>query len=250
VGSDLSQLRTKAVRTDRGVVISGDKVFSTHGLDSDAVVVWCRFGPERSDLGAVLVPTDSPGFERGRAEHFMSGEQYCVMSMRDCTVPERYVLTDTDLFHRLFPVFNVERLGNTGRCLSAAERAFDVARDYALSRQIGGAPLSDKQGIRWKFADMRMDLDACRLLLDRAATNLDDDGFPRAYDTAIAKAFINQKAFSVAHEALQVMGASGYSSEYPVEYIFRRIRGWMIAGGAVEVLKNGIARDVFRQEKR
>jgi len=83
---------------------------------------------------------------------------------------------------------------------------------------------------------MKVKLDAGQLLLYRAAVNA-DRGFPSAEETAIAKAFCNQAGFDVANEALQVMGGLGYTKEELVEYCLRRCRGWMIAGGSIEILK-------------
>ena len=91
---------------------------------------------------------------------------------------------------------------------------------------------------------MKMKLDAGELLLYRAAANA-DQGFPSAQETAIAKAFCNLTGFEVANEALQVMGGTGYSQEVLVEYCLRRCRGWMIAGGSIEMMKNRIAEGIF-----
>ena len=106
--------------------------------------------------------------------------------------------------------------------------------------------LCEFQGLQWKFADMKMKLDAGQLLLYRAASNA-DSGLPSAEETAIAKAFCNQAGFDIANEALQVMGGMGYSQEELVEYCQRRCRGWMIAGGSIEILKNRIAESVFER---
>jgi alkylation response protein AidB-like acyl-CoA dehydrogenase len=91
---------------------------------------------------------------------------------------------------------------------------------------------------------MKLKLDAGQLLLYRAACNA-DAGIPSADDTSIAKAFCNQAGFEVANEAMQVMGGMGYSQDSLVEYCMRRCRGWMIAGGSIEILKNRIAEGVF-----
>ena len=82
------------------------------------------------------------------------------------------------------------------------------------------------------------------MLLYRAAANA-DRGLPSAYETAIAKAACNQAGFEVASEAVQVMGATGYSRECLVEWCMRRCRGWMIAGGSIEILKNRIAEHIL-----
>ena len=91
---------------------------------------------------------------------------------------------------------------------------------------------------------MAVKLESAQLLLYRAATEA-DGGLPSAYDTAVAKLACNQAGFEVANEALQAMGGYGYSKESLVEYCVRRTRGWMIAGGSIEILKNRIAEHVF-----
>ncbi len=91
---------------------------------------------------------------------------------------------------------------------------------------------------------MAIKLDGAELLLYRAAANA-DRGLPSAYETAVAKAACNQAGFEAANEAVQIMGALGYSRETLVEYCMRRTRGWMIAGGSIEMLKNRIAEHVF-----
>ena len=91
---------------------------------------------------------------------------------------------------------------------------------------------------------MAIKLEGAQLLLYRAAANA-DRGLPSAYETAIAKAACNQAGFEVASEAVQIMGAMGYSQDSLVEWCMRRCRGWMIAGGSIEILKNRIAEHIF-----
>jgi alkylation response protein AidB-like acyl-CoA dehydrogenase len=93
---------------------------------------------------------------------------------------------------------------------------------------------------------MKVKAEAAHLLLYRAAMGA-DTGFPSAQDTAIAKLACNRAGFDMAHEAMQIMGGIGYSEESLVEYCFRRTRGWMIAGGTIEILLNRIAEGVFEQ---
>ncbi|MNF87345.1 Acyl-CoA dehydrogenase [compost metagenome] len=91
---------------------------------------------------------------------------------------------------------------------------------------------------------MAVKLESAQLLLYRAAVNA-DGGLPSAYETSVAKLACNMAGWEVANEALQAMGGYGYSSEALVEYCVKRTRGWMIAGGSIEILKNRIAEDVF-----
>jgi len=149
-------------------------------------------------------------------------------------------------FKKQIAGFNVERIGNSSRSLALGRYAYETARAWAMERRQFGRLLCEFQGIQWKFAEMKIKLDAAQLLLYRAAANA-DRGLPSPEETAIAKAYCNQAGFEVANEALQVMGGMGYSREGLVEYCVRRCRGWMIAGGSIEILKNRIAEHVFER---
>ncbi len=244
-GSSLTDLRTTA-RIDGGeVVINGSKTFNSNAPHAKYFVVWVRFGPKSSHIGAVLVERGAPGFQVGNPQRYMSGEAFSMLYFDDCRVPIQNVILDGDGFRRQMQIFNVERLGNATRALALAQHAFDLAVAHALERRQFDRPIAEFQGIQWKVADMKMKLDASRLLIYRAATELDENGNPLLINTSMAKAFTNQAAFEVASEALQIFGGYGYSKEYPLEYILRRVRGWMIAGGSVEMQKNKIAEEVF-----
>jgi alkylation response protein AidB-like acyl-CoA dehydrogenase len=174
----------------------------------------------------------------------MSGEEWTEIHFDTVRVPAEMVLLKEGGFKKQMAGFNVERIGNAARSLALGRYAFERARAWALERRQFGRLLAEFQGLQWKFADMKMQLDAAQLLLYRAAANA-DRGLPSAEETAIAKAYCNRTGFDVANEALQVMGAMGYSQEELVEYCVRRCRGWMIAGGSIEILKNRIAEGVF-----
>jgi alkylation response protein AidB-like acyl-CoA dehydrogenase len=154
------------------------------------------------------------------------------------------VLLGAGGFKKQISGFNVERLGNASRALALGRHAFNVARDYAATRKQFGRDLCEFQGLQWKFAEMAVKLDAAQLLLYRAAVN-GEGKLPDGYETAAAKLACNLAGWEVANEALQVMGGLGFSEESIVEYCVRRTRGWMIAGGSIEILKNRIAEHVF-----
>lgn len=244
-GSATTDLGTSAKIKDDKVIINGSKIFNTHGPDNSYYVVWVRFGKGVETSGAVLVEHDAPGFEAGKAETHMSGETHSALFFEDCEVPVENILVHENGFKKLFTTFNIERMGNTARALALAQLSFNMAVEHAKERKQFDRILAEFQGIQWKVADMKMKLDAGRLLLYRAATNA-DEGTPSPLESSEAKAYVNTIAFEVAHESLQIFGGYGYSTEYILEYIFRRIRGWMIAGGTPEILKNKIAEDVFK----
>jgi alkylation response protein AidB-like acyl-CoA dehydrogenase len=246
-GSAVTDLQTKAVPDNRGGYrVQGSKIFVTHSSHADLVLTYVRFGEGVGGIGSVLIDTKTKGVKRGKASAFMSGEEWAELKFDDVHVPEEMVLLKEGGFKKQIAGFNVERIGNTARSLALGRYAYERARQWAMERKQFGRLLCEFQGLQWKFAEMKMKLDAGQLLLYRAAANA-DRGFPSAEETAIAKAFCNQAGFEVANEALQAMGGMGYSREELVEYCVRRCRGWMIAGGSIEILKNRIAESIFER---
>jgi alkylation response protein AidB-like acyl-CoA dehydrogenase len=245
-GSAVTDLATRATREGKGWRINGSKIFTTHSAYADLILAYVRFGPGVGGIGSVLIEKASSGVRSGKKSQFMSGEEWAELHFDNVLVPEDMVLLGEGGFKKQIAGFNVERIGNAARSAALGRYAFEAARAWALERKQFGRLLCEFQGLQWKFADMKLKLDAAQLLLYRAAANA-DRGLPSPEDTAIAKAYCNQAGFEVANEALQVMGATGYSRETLVEYCVRRCRGWMIAGGSVEILKNRIAEAIFNR---
>ena len=243
-GSAATELKTSAKADGTHYVLNGSKLFSTFSPDAAIFLVYVRFGPGLGGIGSVIVERGTPGFTIGQPSSFMSGEEWCELHFENCRIPAENVLLGPGGFKKQMAGFNIERIGNTARSLAFGRYAFNQAREHALTRQQFGRPLCEFQGLQWKFADMAIRLEGAQLLLYRAAANA-DRGLPSAYETAVAKAACNVTGFEVASEAVQIMGAMGYSRESLVEYCMRRCRGWMIAGGSVEILKNRIAEHVF-----
>ena len=242
----VTDLKTAATRDGDGYRVNGSKIFTTHSAYADVILTYVRFGPGVGGIGSVLIDTKAKGVSRGKPSAFMSGEEWAELNFADVRVPQEMVLLGEGGFKKQIAGFNVERIGNTARSLALGRYAYERARQWAMQRKQFGRLLCEFQGLQWKFAEMRIKLDAGQLLLYRAAANA-DRGFPSAEETAIAKAFCNQAGFEVANEALQAMGGMGYSQEELVEYCLRRCRGWMIAGGSIEILKNRIAEAVFER---
>jgi alkylation response protein AidB-like acyl-CoA dehydrogenase len=245
-GSAVTDLETAATADGTGYRINGSKIFTTHSTHADVMLTYVRFGPGVGGIGSVLIDLKAPGVRIGKRSTFMSGEEWAQIYFENVFVPADEVVLGEGGFKKLIAGFNVERIGNAARSLALGRYAYEAARQWAMRRKQFGRLLCEFQGLQWKFADMKMKLDAGQLLLYRAAANA-DRGFPSAEETAIAKAFCNQAGFDIANEALQVMGALGYSQEELVEYCVRRCRGWMIAGGSIEILKNRIAEAVFER---
>jgi alkylation response protein AidB-like acyl-CoA dehydrogenase len=243
-GSAVTDLETTATADGDGYRISGTKVFTTNGLHADLFLVYVRYGPGLDGIGSVLVERGQDGFATGKPSRFLSGEGWVEIRFEDLYVPPENVLLGPGGFKKQISGFNVERLGNAARSLGVGRCAFNLARNHALTREQFGRPICEFQGLQWKFADMEIQLQAAELLLHRAATNA-DAGFPSPLETSVAKVMCNTAGFGAADGSLQAMGGLGYSEDSLVEYCFRKTRGWMIAGGSIEMMKNRIAESVF-----
>lgn len=245
-GSAVTDLKTAATPDGKGYRVSGVKVFQTHASYAEVMLTYVRFGPGVDGIGSVLIPRDAPGFRQGAPSRFVNGDEWVQTYLDNVYVGPENVLLKEGGFKKQIAGFNVERIGNTARSLALGRYCYEQARQWALQRKQFGRLLAEFQGIQWKFADMKMKLDAGELLLYRAAVNA-DRGLPSAEETAIAKAYCNQAGFECCDEAMQIMGGMGYTEDTLVEWCWRKCRGWMIAGGSIEILKNRIAESVFER---
>lgn len=241
-GSDASAMRTSAERDSSEVILDGHKMWITKGDVADAFLVYARFPDD--NIGAVVVDADAGGLEIDPGYENMAGHTQAVLRFDDCRVSEKHVLAHgTESFKELLIEFNVERCHNAMMCVACGLNAFDKALDHTTEREQFDQPIADFQGVEWKLADMATRLEAARLLIYRAAANARDQQ-PSRLDTSMAKVFANEAGQHVVDEALQLHGAQGYAKDSPLEYLYRLVRGWKIAGGTVEVQRNMIARDL------
>ncbi len=245
-GSAVTDLTTKATQDGKGFRISGSKVFTSNSPDADIFLIYVRYHEGINGIGSVIMDTSMPGFSKGKSSKYTNGEEWCALYFDNVYIPEENVLLGPGGFKKQISGFNAERIGNSARSLALGEFAFNLAKEYALTREQFGKKICEFQGIQWKFSDMKIQIEAGRLLLYRAAINA-DRGFPSSKETSIAKAFCNKAGFEISNEAMQVMGGTGYSQESLVEYCFRKSRGWQIAGGSTEMMKNRIAEDIFER---
>ncbi len=248
-GSAVTELKTSATPDGSGFRLNGSKVFTTLSTEAELFLVYCRYGPGTGGIGSILLERNTPGFSLGQKSRFMGGDAWQQLYFEDCYVPPENVLLPAGGFKKQIAGFNAERIGNTSRALAVGRHAYNVAREHARNRRQFGHSLSEFQGIQWKFADMAIKLEAAQLLLYRAALNAANQ-LPSEYETSIAKVACNRAGFEVANEALQVMGALGFTEESIVQYCVRRTRGWMIAGGSIEIMLNRIAGSIFETGSR
>ena len=245
-GSAVTDLATRAEPDGDGWRVTGGKVFTSHSAEADLFLVYVRFGPGVGGIGSVLIERGQEGFGFGEPNSYMNGEQWCALYFDNVRVDPENVLLGPGGFRKQIAGFNAERIGNAARARALGQFAFEAARTHALDRTQFGRPLAEFQGVQWKFADMLLALEAAQLLLYRAAVKA-DRGLPSAQDTALAKLMCNKAGFDAANEAVQIMGGAGYCVDSLVEYCFRKTRGWMIAGGSLEMMRNRIAEGLFER---
>ena len=243
-GSALTDLKTTGVVVGDRLILNGTKRWCSGGGHSDAYLVYCRLSdePGAKAIGAVLVEKDTPGLTFGPNESLMGfrGIPSADLYFDDCAVPLDNIVVPAGGFRKLMEAFDLERCGNATMALGQASGALDDIKAYVLDRKQFGKPIADFQAVQLKLAEMQMKVDAARLLIWRAASNA-EDGLPSVLESSIGKCFSNTIAREVTGDALQLMGAYGYSKDFPMERRLRDSWGWGIAGGAIDIQKTNIA---------
>ena len=243
-GTALTDLKTRATLHGDKVIVNGTKRWCSGAGHADAYLVYCRMSdtPGAKGIGAVLIEKDTQGFSFGAAEQHMGfrGIPSADMFFDAVEIPAANIVVPAGGFKQLMEAFDLERCGNTTMSLACAQSAFDYALAYVQDRQQFGKPLVDFQAVQLSLAEMKMKLDAARMLLYRAVVNA-QSGLPSIADSSIAKCYANEITREVTGAALQLMGGYGYSAAYPMEQKMRDAWGWGIAGGAIDVQKTNIA---------
>ncbi len=249
-GSAVQNMRSALVADGPGRWrLDGYKNYSTLGHLASGILVWCRWpgGEGAKGIGAVVVPMDREGVEitgrhRGMGIHAATEAEVAFDGV--AIGPDDVLIAGdsatTEAFKLLLGHLNHERCGNAAMCVGAAQGALEAAVRYMNQREVGGRPIADLQGLRWKLADMAVQLEGARLLLARAVRLAGPGGTPPPLETALAKTAANLAAKLVCDEAIQIHGGYGYSEEFPVERAYRDIRGLCIGAGTVEAQRNFI----------
>ena len=243
-GSALTDLSTSATISNGSVLVNGTKRWCSGASHADAYVVYCKMSNERgaNGIGAVLIEKNRPGLSFGKKERHMGwrGVVSADMHFDNISLPLENIVLPAGGFKKLMKAFDLERCGNTTMSIACAQSAFDYVLNYVQERKQFGKQLIDFQAVQISIAEMKMKLDASRMLLYRAVTNTGGK-LPTAGESSIAKCYANEICREVTGKAMQLMGAYGYSSDYPIEQKFRDSWGWGIAGGAIDIQKTNIA---------
>lgn len=247
-GSDVAGIRTRAEKVEGGWRLNGSKIWISNAPLADFLIVFAKTDVQAGHRGmtAFIVEHDSPGLSIGQP----------MSKLGQRAAPTAEVFFD-DLF-----VPDAQRLGEEGSGFGLAMQVFDHSRPmvaafgvgliqrcvdeslaYARTRVSMGKPLIEHQAIAHRLADMQIRLEAARLLTYQAAW-LTDQGLRSTQQASIAKSFAADAAMWAATEAIQIFGGMGYSTEYPVEKLFRDAKVLQIYEGTSEIQRNIIAREM------
>ncbi len=246
-GTDVPNYATNTDIKGGRVVVNGVKTLISRADIAEMFVVFTRVNrvPGAKGIGCVLVPGGAKGMTVKSSFHTMGGEYLSEVIFDNIELPlENLVLRD-DGMKRLLSAFNTQRCLNPAICLGLAEGALEEAVRYMRDRSAFGQKIGEFQGLRWKVADMYIEIEAARGLLYRAAVS--GDRFPDPTLAAMAKIYCNEMSIRVTSEAIQVHGGYGFTDEFPVSRYFRGARYGSLGGGTTETLRNLVGKKLVEQ---
>lgn len=248
-GSDAGAQRSKAVRTEDGWLINGNKIWITNAPYADICVAYANLNPDNRhrDVCAFILETAAPGFKVGKPEEKLgiTSSATSELSFEDLKAPADALLgKEREGFKIAMATLDGGRIGIAAQALGIAQRSFDLAVAYAKERHAFGKPIGSNQAIQWMIADMATRIDAARLLTWRAAVMKDTKDKARAgHYCSMAKLYASECANFCADKALQIHGGYGYSKEYEVERLYRDARITTLYEGTSEIQRIVISRN-------
>lgn len=251
-GSDLGAVQTRAEQRGDEWVINGSKAWITNASVASLIITLCRTesAPGSRAMSLIVVPTDSPGLTIHPPEKKMGvrASPTHALTYENVRVPSSYVLGQMGLgLRQTLQILDGGRIGIGALSVGLAQAALEEAILYARQRQAFGKRLAEHEAIQWMIADAAVQIDAARLLVYRAAW-LKDKGLWFSKEAAMGKLMASEVAERVCRNAIQIMGSYGYSSEYPVEKMYRDARLMTIGEGTSEIQRLVIARRVLALE--
>jgi len=249
-GSDASAARTIAVKKGDRYVLNGSKTFITNGRYADVAVVIAVTDKSKGThgLSAFLVEKNTSGFRPGKKENKLGlrASDTSELIFEDCEIPEENLLgAEGEGFVDAMSVLDGGRISIAALALGIGRGALDAALKYVKERRQFGKAIAEFQGIQWKLADMATELDAARLLTQRAAV-LKDAGRKVTRESSMAKLFASEVAVRICNEAVQLFGGYGFIKDYPAEKYYRDVKLCTIGEGTSEIQRMVIAREILK----
>jgi len=253
-GSDASALRTKADKTNEGYTLNGTKAFISGGGYSDAYLVMARTGEDGpKGISSVVVEAGTGGLSFGALEKKMGwkAQPTAQVQFDDCKIPADNLIGEEGRgFSYAMAGLDGGRLNISASALGGAQNALNIALNYMGERKAFGKSIDQFQALQFRIADMEIELQAARTFLRQAAWKLDTGAPDASKFCAMAKRFVTDTSFSVANDALQMLGGYGYLSDYGIEKIVRDLRVHQILEGTNEIMRLITARTLLAERDR
>jgi alkylation response protein AidB-like acyl-CoA dehydrogenase len=250
-GSDAGAIESRAVLDGETYSLSGEKLYISGGSVADYCIFWAKTDPMAGARGVngFILPTSTEGFSVARTDRKMGvrGVPTANIVVRDAKVSRTNLIGGEEQgtgFRTLMRNLNSVRPVVGARGVGLAEGALDYALQYARERKTFGKPIVEHQAIQFMLAEMAIQIEGARLLVYRAAQNVDRGRFDKA-DAAylsVAKAYATEMAERVASSAIQILGAQGYMMDHPLERHYRDVRQLTIVEGTSQVQRMVIAK--------
>ncbi|HUX46243.1 MAG TPA: acyl-CoA dehydrogenase [Terracidiphilus sp.] len=249
-GSDASNARTTAERKGDRYILNGNKTFITNGHYADVTMVIAVTDRSKGThgLSAFVVEKGTKGFRPGKKENKLGlrASDTSELIFEDCEIPAENLLgAEGEGFVDAMRVLDGGRISIAALSLGIGRGALDAALKYVKERRQFGKAIAEFQGIQWKLADMATELDAARLLTQRAAV-LKDAGRRVTRESAMAKLFASETAVHICNEAVQLFGGYGFIKDYPAEKFYRDVKLCTIGEGTSEIQRMVIAREILK----
>lgn len=248
-GSDAAALRTTARRNGDHWVLNGTKQFITTGKEGQLAIVFAVTDPSagKKGISCFLVPTDTPGYIVARLEEKMGqhASDTAQILFENCRIPVENLLGLAGEGYKI-ALSNLEagRIAIGAQSVGMARAAFEAAVGYAKEREAFGVPIVQHQAVLFRLADMATQIEVARQMIWHAAS-LRDANRPCLKEASMAKLFASEMAERVCSDAIQIHGGYGYSTDFPVERIYRDVRVTQIYEGASDIQRLVIGRAVL-----
>ncbi len=248
-GSDVSGIRTRAVRDGDGYVVNGTKQWISNGSCADYYILFARTSDDaKRGLSAFVVPADTDGMSFGAPEKKMglASDVTTQVIFEDARLPAAQLIGEEGAGMRVaLSALDAGRLGIAAVATGIGQAALAHAVAYAGEREQFGKPIGQQQGLQFLLADMAAEVERARASYLHAA-RLKDAGRPFSRQASIAKLTATDAAMRVTTDAVQVLGGNGYTREYPVERLFRDAKVTQIFEGTNQIQRMVIGRDLLR----
>jgi alkylation response protein AidB-like acyl-CoA dehydrogenase len=255
IGSDTARMETRATLRDDRWVINGQKRFITGGGLADYLTLFAitetGVHPHKG-MSTFIVPMDHPGVTiRRQMDEVVMADwmDNAWIDFNDVDIPKENLLGPLNGgYHVLMDELDTERVTYCMAALGSARRALEVAAEYATKRVQFKQPIAMFEGVSFKLAEMYASLDAARQVIYRTAKMV-EAGVPAQRESAVTKLFVAEAVWRIVDHAMQVLGGIGYTTDFPIQAIFRNARLLRIGAGSDEIMKFLIAREVLREIK-